>query len=343
MPVCYCCGKGCLFMKDIKFYGIEDARRLMNDYAGRGIPFLFVISYDGCRSLVLPVDEVDPGLLRFSFNGYGNCNSLESVGREFRWQPHFPDFETYRQAFNTVRSNILRGNSYLVNLTCRVPVETDLTLKEIYMAARAPFRLWLKDTLVCFSPEKFVTVEHGRISSFPMKGTIDASLPDAETRLMNDVKEAAEHATIVDLIRNDLSMVASGVHVDRYRYVERLRTNRGELLQTSSEISGRLPEDWLQHVGDMLFSLFPAGSITGAPKPMTLKIINDAEQYDRGFYTGVAGVCHEGRLDSAVLIRFIDTDSQGRLFFKAGGGITAKSNCISEYNEVKEKTYVPVY
>ena len=75
-----------------------------------------------------------------------------------------------------------------------------------------------------------------------MKGTIDASIPSAAQLLMNDPKEAAEHATIVDLIRNDLSMVANQVSVSRYRYIDTLQTNQGAILQTSSEIQGVLPE-----------------------------------------------------------------------------------------------------
>ena len=116
-----------------------------------------------------------------------------------------------------------------------------------------------------------------------MKGTIDASLPDACRLLMDDRKEAAEHATIVDLIRNDLSMVSEQVTVTRYRYCDCLETNKGPILQTSSEICGVLPEDYLSHIGDILFRLLPAGSITGAPKPKTMEIIAEAENYERGF------------------------------------------------------------
>ena len=72
-----------------------------------------------------------------------------------------------------------------------------------------------------------------------------------------------------------------------------------------------------------------------------MAIISEAEGYDRGFYTGVAGICDRGQMDSCVLIRFIDKED-GRLFFKAGGGITAKSDWQKEYQEIKEKTYVPI-
>ena len=158
---------------------------------------------------------------------------------------------------------------------------------------------------------------------------------------MDNVKEKAEHATIVDLIRNDLSMVANHVNVARYRYVERISTNRGAILQTSSEISGRVQSAYITRPGELLMKLLPAGSITGAPKPKTVSIIHSAEGYDRGFYTGCMGVWQDGDIDSAVMIRFVDKEN-GQLYYKAGGGITAMSNEESEYQEVLEKIYVPV-
>ena len=156
-------------------------------------------------------------------------------------------------------------------------------------------------------------------------------------------KEAAEHATIVDLIRNDLSIIAEQVQVKRYRYVDHLTTNKGEILQTSSEITGQLPTDYRENIGTLLFRLLPAGSITGAPKPRTMEIIDAAEGYERDFYTGVMGCYNQGQLDSAVMIRFIDQDKNGQLHYKAGGGITAQSNNDDEYKEVIEKVYVPIY
>ena len=130
--------------------------------------------------------------------------------------------------------------------------------------------------------------------------------------------------------------------VTRYRYCDCLETNKGPILQTSSEICGVLPEDYLSHIGDILFRLLPAGSITGAPKPKTMEIIAEAENYERGFYTGVMGYFDGRNLDSAVMISFIEQEN-GHLYFKAGGGITGKSVLESEYNEMKQKIYVPIY
>ena len=185
----------------------------------------------------------------------------------------------------------------------------------------------MKDRFVVFSPEIFVKIRDEHIYSYPMKGTIDATLPDARRRILEDPKETAEHATIVDLIRNDLSMVATEVMVTRYRYIDELPTHQGALLQVSSEIRGRLAGGWQAEVGDLFFRLLPAGSITGAPKKKTMEIIAEAETYERGFYTGVMGYFDGNSLDSAVMIRFLEQQADGSLIFKSGGGITSQSIC----------------
>ncbi|WP_237038316.1 aminodeoxychorismate synthase component I [Phocaeicola faecalis] len=327
----------------MQLYSRKESIERMNDLAGKGRPFLFVTDYRQEHSYVEEISEVDSDFCRYSFNGVTNVEKeCEEYDGTLIWEVAPPALEEYRIAFDVVKDNILAGNSYLTNLTCKVPVETNLTLEAIFRYSDAKYKLWLKDTLVCFSPEIFVRIEEGKIKSFPMKGTIDASLPDARRLLMNDRKEAAEHATIVDLIRNDLSMVSEQVTVTRYRYCDCLETNKGPILQTSSEICGVLPEDYLSHIGDIVFRLLPAGSITGAPKPKTMEIIAEAENYERGFYTGVMGYFDGRNLDSAVMIRFIEQEN-GHLYFKAGGGITSKSALESEYNEVIQKIYVPIY
>jgi para-aminobenzoate synthetase component 1 len=136
-------------------------------------------------------------------------------------------------------------------------------------------------------------------------------------------------------------MVSTNVAVTRFRYLDRIHTNRGDLLQMSSEISGDLPADYLSRLGDILFTLLPAGSVTGAPKKKTVQIIRKVEVYERGFYTGIFGYFDGKDLESAVSIRFIEETADG-LVFKSGGGITALSDIRSEYEEMIKKIYVPV-
>lgn len=323
----------------------------INILAKENEPFLFVINYDGDDAYIRRLKDIDPKECLYDFEGISNVvlddGYKHPLPSAIRWDIDAPAYESYERSFNIVKSNMLAGNSYLANLTCRVPVDCNLSLDDIFAHSKGKYRLLLRGDrnrgrrFVCFSPESFLRISHGRIYSYPMKGTIDASIPNARQELMNDTKEAAEHATIVDLIRNDLSRVATDVRVDCYRYVDTLHTNKGDILQTSSEISGLLPDDYRQHLGEIIDAQLPAGSITGAPKKKTVEIIREAERYDRGFYTGVMGIFNDGELNSAVMIRFVEQDENG-MAFKAGGGITAKSCCRKEYEEVLQKIYLPI-
>ena len=240
-----------------------------------------------------------------------------------------------------MREGLLRGDSFLLNLTERTPIATNLTPEQIFRYSRAKYKLLFPGRFVCFSPESFVRIQGNEIATYPMKGTIDATLPDAERTLMESYKELCEHYTITDLIRNDLNMVAEEVRVRRFRYVESIRTLRGEILQTSSEIIGTLSPSWHANIGDLLFRLLPAGSISGAPKPSTLRIIREAEGIARGYYTGVFGYFDGSTLDSAVMIRFIE-EAEGQFYFRSGGGITINSDEAEEYREVLEKIYLSI-
>ncbi len=322
-------------------YDKPAAIRRMNELASNDMPFLFAIDYKQEYIYIEKTADIDPASCRYDFNGITNVTSVPLCAGKPEWRFTPPRLADYRKSFERVKQHILAGNSYLANLTCKVPIETNLGLEELFRQAKARYRLWMKDRFVCFSPETFVRIENGRIASYPMKGTADATRPDAEQRLMNDAKEAAEHATIVDLIRNDLGMVARDVKVERYRYSERLDTNKGSIFQTSSEISGLLSDDYPSRIGEILFQLLPAGSVTGAPKRKTIAIIEEAENYARGFYTGVMGYCDGKHLDSAVMIRFVEQEA-GKLYYKAGGGITFRSDLQSEYDEMIQKIYVPI-
>jgi para-aminobenzoate synthetase component 1 len=194
---------------------------------------------------------------------------------------------------------------------------------------------------VVFSPEPFVIIRDGLIRSFPMKGTIDASVKNAEQKVLEDPKESAEHFTIVDLIRNDLSKVSHEVKVERFRYVSRIRTLNREILQVSSEITGRLDPGYHKHLGRIFKDLLPAGSISGAPKKRTVEIISESEGSRRGYYTGVFGYFDGQNVESAVMIRYIE-QAGGEFVFRSGGGITYQSDPEAEYQEMLAKVYLQI-
>ena len=312
----------------------------MNELGRQKTPFLFVLDYNMQHPVVLPLDQVNPKKILYHVNGLSNAGRPQPVSKKLLFHYTPVAYSRYQEAFNLVQQHILHGNSFLLNLTFPSRIETNHTLREIFYRSKALYKLWFQNQFVVFSPEIFVRTNGRKISSFPMKGTIDARLPDAEKRLLTSQKEVAEHYTIVDLIRNDLSMVAKKVYVSRFKYIDRIKTNKKELLQMSSEVTGKLPENYHEHLGDILFTMLPAGSISGAPKAKTLEVIREAEQYDRGYFTGVFGLFDGENLDSGVMIRFIEKIKDG-LFYKSGGGITSQSDCTEEYEELKSKIYLP--
>jgi len=318
----------------------------LDEFGRNRTPCLFLIDFEEKKPLAVPLSEVDPDNLLFSFPQSTNCprtkgrTKLPAEPVVLRSSPL--SFELYRQAFEEVRLELEKGNSYLVNLTSGTPVETPATLCEIFHASRALYRIWLRDSFVFFSPEQFVGIKDNVISTFPMKGTVDASVPDAGARLLVDEKEKAEHVTVVDLLRNDLSIIARNVRVSRFRFLTSVVTPTRRLIHSSSEIRGDLSPGWQASLGRILKQLLPAGSVSGAPKKKTLEIIRRVEKQERGYYTGIAGIFDGDSLDTAVMIRFIEQKPDASLVYWSGGGITIYSDAELEYREMKDKIYVPI-
>jgi len=307
----------------------------LNSLGKKRKPFLFVSDFKAQKLEVIPLDELQ------------NSNVEFYIDEKYVFKRHINrvdkaplSFKEYEKKFNSIIEKIKSGETYLLNLTQATPIQTSLTLKEIYNHANAHYKLRFKDKFVCFSPETFIQIQGESIHTFPMKGTIDADVKNAEIKILEDKKEMAEHVMVVDLLRNDLSMVAKNVKVERFRYITKIEAGRKRLLQISSHISGDIGKDWHSKIGDILKTLLPAGSISGAPKKSTLEIIEEVEEYERDFYTGVFGVYDGEKLDSGVMIRFIEKTEEGYLY-KSGGGITLDSNAKDEYNELLDKVYLP--
>ncbi len=307
---------------------------------GRGRKgFLFLISYDG-KEVHVWEDGAIPDDIHYALPQHERMLAPQALPKQVEFQSFPPSYERYQTAFRMVQEEINSGNSYLLNLCFPSRIETNLSLAQIVSHAKAPYRFLWEGRMGCFSPEIFVQMGDGVIKTFPMKGTISRDKPHALQELLDSEKEACEHATVVDLLRNDLSRVASNVQVPRYRYVEELETARGGIYQSSSEVRGQLPPTWREELGSILAQLLPAGSVTGAPKKMTCEIIHAAEGWDRGYYTGVFGYFDGENLDSAVCIRYL-REQDGQLYYHSGGGITSMSDCTEEYEELINKVYVP--
>jgi para-aminobenzoate synthetase component I len=319
----------------------ELIKEKLNKFGFEKEPFLFVISYDLSEFYIEKLSNL-PNSIKFELNSKEHIKNKKIKKSKLE---KFPiSFEEYKKSFDYIQEQIKSGNSYLLNLTAKTKIETDLSLDDIYENIDAKFKLRFqnnKDDFVCFSPERFVEIKKNKISTYPMKGTIDATITNAQARILGDIKEMAEHTMVVDLLRNDLGIIASKVRVNKFRYCEKINAGDKKLLQISSKISANLQDNWNEKIGDILTSILPAGSITGTPKKKTVEILQKVENYNREFYTGVFGVFDGVNLDSSVMIRFIQKEQNGELFYKSGGGITCDSNVNLEYQELIDKIYLP--
>ena len=307
----------------------------INDLGKNKIPFLFISDFKAQNIKVFPLDKLKELDIEFNIDE----NYIKKPHNHTLSKEAIP-FEKYKQKFNAIIDEIKQGNTYLLNLTQPTKIQTPLSLSEFYSHANAKYKLRYQNKFVCFSPEQFIKIENNTIHTFPMKGTIDASLPNAKESILANEKEMAEHIMVVDLLRNDLSMVASNVRVKDFRYITHIDAGDKKLLQVSSHISGEVGSDWEEKLGDILNTLLPAGSISGTPKRSTIEIIENIEDYEREYFSGVFGVYDGQTFDSGVMIRFIQKDDDNYTY-KSGGGITLDSNPLDEYNELLEKVYLP--
>jgi para-aminobenzoate synthetase component 1 len=310
---------------------LTDFKELFNQFWDKHEPFVFIIDFELRKPRIWRLSSEE---ILFEINGSGNKSPVTLHAKPI-------SSYDYQKKFDIVMDHLLYGDSFLTNLTIKTKIDINVSLRDLFYACSAHYKFWLKDSFLCFSPETFVKIKDGHIFTYPMKGTIDASIPNAEAKILADQKEMAEHVTIVDLLRNDLSMIADHVRVDRFRYIDKVTTHAGQLLQVSSEISGRLFPSFTQDPAGALLSLLPAGSISGAPKNKTLEVIRAAEGEERGYYTGIFGRYDGYSLDSGVMIRFIEQNNDG-LYYRSGGGITTQSDVSLEYQEALDKIYVPI-
>jgi len=253
--------------------------------------------------------------------------------------------QEYAKKIHRVQDYLAAGHSYQVNLTDRVtgtftgsPLALYQGLLQAQPVSYAAFMDCGAYQVLSLSPELFYRTENGRITVRPMKGTwpCGVTLEDGEQAardLLSDEKNRAEHVMIVDLLRNDIGRICrmGTIQVDRLMHVERYRT----LLQLTSTITGTL--DAGKSPTQRFASLFPSGSITGAPKRQTMKIIRELEDTKRDVYTGAIGWFGPGGKSCFnVAIRTVVANAQ-RFTFGVGGGITAYSNATEEYEECRLK------
>jgi para-aminobenzoate synthetase/4-amino-4-deoxychorismate lyase len=261
------------------------------------------------------------------------------------------DAGQHRDRVRRVRAHIAAGDTYQCNLTSRMhapfrgdPLAFYADLANAQHGAYCAFLDTGRFAVLSASPELFFDRGGERITLAPMKGTAprgrtaeeDAALA---TRLRSSPKERAENIMIVDLLRNDVGMIArtGSVVVSRLCTVERFDT----VLQMTSRIDARV--DRGRSLAEVFRALFPCGSVTGAPKPRTMELIRDLESGPRGVYCGAVGylgpASHRARFNVAIRTVVVDTHRE-RASYGTGGGITWSSRPAAEYTEMLTKAAV---
>ena len=249
--------------------------------------------------------------------------------------------EDFCAKVHRIKEYIQAGDTYQVNLTDRVEAEFDTSLNEIFadLSGRQPvsYSAFLNVSgvhILSLSPELFFRVNADSIVTRPMKGTMPRGLDSVEDvaialRLQNDEKNRAEHVMIVDLLRNDLGRICTmgSIRVEDLFSVEKYKT----LFQMTSTVSGTLRDEISYY--EIFKSMFPSGSVTGAPKIRTMQIIHELEQRPRGVYTGAIGFIAPDRSSVFnVAIRTLILKN-GQASMGVGGGIVADSDPMDEYRE----------
>ncbi|MFC6724838.1 anthranilate synthase component I family protein, partial [Halobium palmae] len=253
--------------------------------------------------------------------------------------------EAFADRVRTVKRYVRDGDTFQTNVSHRLVAPAAVHPVETYDAVRrvnpAPYSGLLEFPgvdLVSASPELLLDVEGDRLSTEPIAGTRprgDTAEADAELErdLTDDAKERAEHAMLVDLERNDLGKVSEygSVDVAEYRRIDRY----SEVMHLVSSVEGRRRED--VSVADAVAAVFPGGTITGAPKPRTMEIIDEVETTRRGPYTGSVGVFgFDDRATLNITIRTL-VRRGGEYRLRVGAGVVHDSDPIAEYEETLDK------
>ena len=254
----------------------------------------------------------------------------------------------YEKAIAQIHHHLRQGDTYQVNYTVQLKQDLSANPFSIYnrmvVEQEAGYNAYVEHdemAVISMSPELFFEQNDRELTTRPMKGTTQRGVTDDEDLkeaawLEQDPKNRSENMMIVDLLRNDMNRISEvgSEHVERLCQVEQYST----VWQMTSTIKSQLREDVDLVV--IFRSLFPCGSITGAPKIATMEIIKDLEPQPRGVYCGTIGILlPNGRRIFNVAIRTIQLH-QGKAIYGVGGGITWDSTWESEYREVHQKAAV---
>ena len=314
-------------------FGVYDAAALLSRHEQR--VFISARSKDAANGLesVLGLDEPEPGMTP----AFGDLASNFSSA-------------AYEAAVADVIERIRNGDFFQANIAQTLRARSRASFSPLALLRRiaeesdaffAALFQYEDGAIVSNSPERFFSLDAGgRVLSEPIKGTRPRGNDSPEDRtladeLLSDPKDRAENVMIADLVRNDLSRICENYSIREEAICELMSLSRVHHLV--SRIAGRLREEC--YVGDVFRALFPAGSITGAPKIEAMKAIGEIERQGRGPYCGAFGYIDDSRrADFAVAIRTMIIDAARReISIPVGGGVTLRSNPAAEYQETLVK------
>ncbi|QXE02441.1 aminodeoxychorismate synthase component I [Terribacillus sp. DMT04] len=324
-------------------------------YTERGYYAAGFLSYEAAGAfdssyLTIPGSQLP--LLQFGIYKHfiaAQPETLDSATKKLNWQPAI-EKAAYEKAIQTIKEEIAAGNTYQTNYTMRLrtPFTGDpaALFRQMQRAQRADYTAylaWADHAILSASPELFFRWDGKQIRTKPMKGTIKRGRTYAEDlknreTLIQSVKDRAENVMIVDLLRNDISRVAKlgTVQVPALYTIEKYPT----VYQMTSTVTADTAPGIT--ITDIMRALFPCGSITGAPKASTMKVINDLEREPREVYCGAIGyITPGGEAVFNVPIRTaIVNQKQKQATYSVGGGITWDSTSNGEYEEALAKSSI---
>jgi len=283
------------------------------------------------------------------FEAYRNYSDFKAAPLAHHKTYSYPKVSKtdYCANIDYIKAQIALGNTYEVNYTFPNVVWASCKGKDLFMSLiseqKTPYKAYIKndfEEVLSFSPELFFRVKDGRIYTKPMKGTIKRGNTPQEDILnrgflQHDEKNRAENVMIVDLLRNDLGRIAKTgtVNVDKLFEIETHKT----LHQMTSEISAELEAG--AGLYEIFKAIYPCGSITGAPKVSTMKIIEEIEPGPRGIYCGAIGYIHGGECEFSVPIRILQRKAEEPFYTcHTGGAVVWDSTAEDEWNEALLKS-----
>ena len=289
------------------------------------------------------------------FKGYKN-KEIFKAQKSFEFSIFKPYFypqivknlskKEYEKAFNQIKDELASGNSYQINFTNELQISTKASSKEIItsLLSRQKSRYfgYFKSEfceIISFSPELFFKLKGKKITFAPMKGTIKRGQNKDEDRVLknklkNDPKNRSENLMIVDLLRNDMSKIIKigSLKLKEPMKIIKLKT----LFQAISPLKARLKS---RNLNKIFEAVYPCGSITGAPKLATMRIIERLEARDRGVYCGAMGVISDKRAEFSVPIRTLQKWTKDEYYrYGVGSGVVWDSKCDDEFAELELKS-----